>query len=177
MRSPYGRATDNSDTGLLQDRGQRNFSLPAYLISKTSGGDCPAAPKICENWLNPAAFSVPLNTGAGTGFGNIVKDSLRGPRYTVWNAGLGPYLPSLPRIQPGVPHGLLRRPEPHHFEQPGCFRPTQQQYHRSELSQVRMAPDRASGSSHSSSTSDALQLTGTKGGGHFPPPFLFVLVD
>jgi len=80
--------TDNSDTGLLQDRGQRNFSLPAYLISKTNVGDCPAAPKICENWLNPAAFSVPLNTGAGTGFGNVVKDTLRGPRYTVWNAGL-----------------------------------------------------------------------------------------
>jgi len=79
--------TDNSDTGLLQDRGQQNFSLPTYLKSKTPAGDCPTT-KICENWFNPAAFSVPANTGAGTGFGNIVKDSLRGPRYTVWNASL-----------------------------------------------------------------------------------------
>ena len=80
--------TDNSSTGLTQDRGQRDFTQSAYLISKTNAGDCPAAPKVCENWLNPAAFSVPLNTGAGTGFGNVVKDTLRGPRYTVWNAGL-----------------------------------------------------------------------------------------
>jgi hypothetical protein len=79
--------TDNSDTGLLQDRGQENYSVPAYLKSKTPAGDCPAG-KICENWFNPAAFSVPPNTGAGTGFGNIVKDSLRGPRYTIWNAAL-----------------------------------------------------------------------------------------
>ena len=80
--------TDNSATGLSQDRGQRNFSLPAYLKSKTNLGDCPAAPKICENWFNPAAFSVPANTGPGTGFGNVVKDTLRGPRYTVWNGAL-----------------------------------------------------------------------------------------
>jgi hypothetical protein len=79
--------TDNSDTGLLQDRGQRNFSDPAYLKSKTPAGDCPTT-KICENWFNPAAFSAPVNTGAGTGFGNIVKDSLRGPRFTVWNGAL-----------------------------------------------------------------------------------------
>jgi Carboxypeptidase regulatory-like domain len=79
--------TDNSDTDLLQDRGQRDFTKPAYLQSKIPAGDCPTT-KICENWLNPAAFSVPLNTGAGTGFGNIVKDTLRGPRYTVWNGAL-----------------------------------------------------------------------------------------
>jgi hypothetical protein len=80
--------TDNSNTGLTQDRGQRDFTQSAYLVSKTNVGDCPAAPKICENWLNPSAFSVPLNTGPGTGFGNIMKDSLRGPRYTVWNGAL-----------------------------------------------------------------------------------------
>ncbi|MGA3101913.1 MAG: carboxypeptidase-like regulatory domain-containing protein [Terracidiphilus sp.] len=79
--------TDNSDTGLLQDRGQENFALPAYLKSKTPAGDCPTT-KICENWFNPAAFSVPANTGPGTGFGNIIKDTLRGPRYTVWNSAL-----------------------------------------------------------------------------------------
>jgi hypothetical protein len=80
--------TDNSDTDLLQDRAQRDFTQSPYLVSKINAGDCPAAPKICENWLNPSAFSVPVNTGAGTGFGNVVKDTLRGPRYTVWNAGL-----------------------------------------------------------------------------------------
>jgi hypothetical protein len=80
--------TDNSDTGLTQDRAQRDFTQSPYLKSKTNVGDCPAAPKVCENWLNPSAFSVPLNTGPGTGFGNVVKDTLRGPRYTVWNAGL-----------------------------------------------------------------------------------------
>jgi hypothetical protein len=31
---------------------------------------------------------VPTNTGPGTGFGNVIKDSLRGPRYTVWNGAL-----------------------------------------------------------------------------------------
>jgi hypothetical protein len=79
--------TDNSSTGLLQDRGQRDFTLSAYLQSKIDGGDC-AAGKLCESWLNPSAFSVPLNTGPGTGFGNVVKDTLRGPRYTVWNGAL-----------------------------------------------------------------------------------------
>jgi hypothetical protein len=80
--------TDNSDTGLTQDRGTENFSLPAYLKNKTNAGDCPAAPKVCENWFNPAAFSVVAPTGPGTGFGNIVKDSLRGPGFTVWNSAL-----------------------------------------------------------------------------------------
>jgi hypothetical protein len=79
--------TDNSSTGLLQDRGQRDFTQSAYLQSKIDGGDC-AAGKLCESWLNPSAFSVPLNTGPGTGFGNVVKDTLRGPRYTVWNGAL-----------------------------------------------------------------------------------------
>jgi hypothetical protein len=81
--------TDNSSTGLLQDRAQRDFTKAAYLQSKVSGGDCPATgTKPCESWLNPAAFSVPANTGPGTGFGNVVKDTLRGPRLTVWNGAL-----------------------------------------------------------------------------------------
>jgi hypothetical protein len=87
--------SDNSDTGLLQDRGQRDFTQAAYNYSKNLGGDCSAAipsgrkfPTPCESWLNPSAFSPPLNTGPGTGFGNIVKDTLRGPRYTVWNGAL-----------------------------------------------------------------------------------------
>ncbi len=75
---------DNSLTGLLQDRAQRNFSLPAYR--KGAGlGDCPAGTP-CVNWYNPAAFSVPVQDGPGTGFGNVVKGSLRGPRLTNWDA-------------------------------------------------------------------------------------------
>jgi hypothetical protein len=79
--------TDNSSTGLDQDRAQRDFTKPAYLKTKIDGGDCPTG-KLCESWFNPAAFSVPTNTGPGTGFGNVVKDSLRGPGFTVWNAAL-----------------------------------------------------------------------------------------
>ena len=169
--------TDNSDTGLIQDRGQRNFSLPAYLKSKmTMSAIAPQHPKLCENWLNPAAFSVPLNTGAGTG-------------YRQHRQGFTPRSPL---------HGLERRPGPHlpvfresnlefrmdYFDvlnhtilnNPGVSSPLSSSTSFG-TSQVRTAPDRVSGSSHSSSTSDALQLTGTKGGGHFPPPFLFVLVD
>jgi hypothetical protein len=79
--------TDNSSTGLLQDRAQEDFTQSAYLKTKIDGGDC-AAGKLCESWLNPSAFSAPANTGPGTGFGNVVKDSLRGPGYTVWNTAL-----------------------------------------------------------------------------------------
>jgi hypothetical protein len=79
--------TDNSSTGLDQDRAQRDFTQAAYLKNKGGGGDCPAG-KLCENWFNPSAFSVPANTGPGTGFGNVVKDTLRGPGFTVWNAAL-----------------------------------------------------------------------------------------
>jgi hypothetical protein len=84
-------ATDNSLTGLSQDRGQRNFSLPAYMKTKSPAGDCPAVTatsKPCENWFNPAAFTVPTNSGPGTGFGNVVKDSLRGPGYTDWDGAV-----------------------------------------------------------------------------------------
>jgi hypothetical protein len=79
--------SDNSSTGLSQDRAQRNFMLPAYSKQAGGVGDC-AAGKLCKNWLNPAAFSVPANTGVGTGFGNVVKGTLRGPGFTVWNGAL-----------------------------------------------------------------------------------------
>ncbi|MGD0345604.1 MAG: carboxypeptidase regulatory-like domain-containing protein [Terracidiphilus sp.] len=86
---------DISDTGLSQDRAVRNYAVSPYLKNKNLGGDCsttPASgatvPKPCESWLNPAAFSIPVNTGAGTGFGNVVKGSLRGPGFTVWNTAL-----------------------------------------------------------------------------------------
>ena len=75
---------DNSLTGLLQDRAQEDYSLPTYR--KGAGlGDCPAGTP-CFNWYNPAAFSIPVQDGPGTGFGNVVKGSLRGPRVTNWDA-------------------------------------------------------------------------------------------
>ena len=78
--------TDQSLTGLSQDRAQQDFSKPAYSRDAGGAGDCPA--KTCVNWFNNAAFSVPANTGPGTGFGNIVKGSLRGPGQSVWHAAM-----------------------------------------------------------------------------------------
>jgi hypothetical protein len=79
--------TDNSLTGLGQDRAQRDFSKPAYSKDNSGAGDCPAN-KACANWLNAAAFSVPVQNGPGTGFGNVVKGSLRGPGFTNWDAAV-----------------------------------------------------------------------------------------
>jgi len=79
--------SDNSLTGLTQDRAQRDFTKPAYFSQGGGTGKCVAG-KSCINWLNSAAFSVPVNTGAGTGFGNVVKGSLRGPGYTNWDAAV-----------------------------------------------------------------------------------------
>ena len=79
--------TDNSLTGLSQDRAQRDFTKPAYSRENGGAGDCPAG-KSCVNWLNAGAFSVPPQTGPGTGFGNVVKGTLRGPEYTNWDAAM-----------------------------------------------------------------------------------------
>jgi hypothetical protein len=78
---------DISLTGLTQDRAVQDFSKPAYSSAAGGAGDCPLT-KSCVNWLNNGAFSVPVNTGVGTGFGNVVKGSLRGPAQTVWNAAI-----------------------------------------------------------------------------------------
>ena len=78
---------DVSLTGLGQDRAVEDFGKPAYSRDANNTGYCPSS-KPCVNWLNSAAFSVPVNTGAGTGFGNVEKGSLRGPGQTVWHAGL-----------------------------------------------------------------------------------------
>jgi hypothetical protein len=75
--------TDNSLTGLTQDRAQRDSTKPAYSRQNGGIGDCPAG-RSCLNWLNIAAFSVPAQSGPGTGFGNVVKGSLRGPGFTNW---------------------------------------------------------------------------------------------
>ena len=79
--------TDVSLTGLGQDRAQENFSLPAYSSDASNAGYCPST-KPCVNYLNPAAFAPPVNTGYGTGFGNVQKGSIRGPAQSVWNVAL-----------------------------------------------------------------------------------------
>jgi hypothetical protein len=79
--------TDNSLTGLSQDRAQRDFTKSAYSRDNAGAGDCPAG-KSCVNWLNNAAFSVPVQNGPGTGFGNVQKGSLRGPGFTNWDAAV-----------------------------------------------------------------------------------------
>ncbi|HEY1255120.1 MAG TPA: carboxypeptidase regulatory-like domain-containing protein, partial [Terracidiphilus sp.] len=62
--------TDNSATGLSQDRAQRDYTQPAYSSQNGGAGNCVPG-KLCVNWFNSAAFSAPLNTGAGTGYGNV----------------------------------------------------------------------------------------------------------
>ncbi len=80
---------DNSLTGLGQERAQQDYSKAAYLRAKGYGqGDCKTSGKSCVAWFNPAAFSIPANTGPGTGFGNVVKGSLRGPGYTNWDGAV-----------------------------------------------------------------------------------------
>jgi hypothetical protein len=78
--------TDNSLTGLSQDRAQRDFAKSPYA-SGGGTGDCPAG-KHCVNWLNNAAFSVPVQSGPGTGFGNVAKGTLRGPASTNWSGAV-----------------------------------------------------------------------------------------
>lgn len=81
--------TDVSLTGLGQDRAVYDSSLPMYYSDAAAGSkvNCVAG-KHCVQWLNPSAFSTPKNSGAGTGFGNVVKGSLRGPGYTNWDASV-----------------------------------------------------------------------------------------
>ena len=78
--------SDNSKTGLGQDRAQKDPIQSAYLY-QAGGGRCVAG-KSCVNWLNPSAFSIPTQTGVGTGYGNVVKGSLRGPAFTNWDAAV-----------------------------------------------------------------------------------------
>jgi hypothetical protein len=78
--------SDTSLTNLGQDRAQEDFTKSPY--DKTAGGGHCGAGKSCVNWLNDAAFSVPANNGPGTGFGNVVKGSLRGPSVTNWDAAI-----------------------------------------------------------------------------------------
>jgi hypothetical protein len=78
---------DISLTGLGQDRAQEDFTRPAYSKDAGGAGNCQAG-KACLNWLNPGAFGVPVSAGPGTGFGNVAKDTLRGPGQTVWSGAV-----------------------------------------------------------------------------------------
>lgn len=82
----YMGSANTSLTGLNQDRAQRDYSKPAYLRG-AGKGNCSAG-KSCYSWLNPAAFSVPVQSGPGTGFGNVVKGSLRSPGITNWDGAV-----------------------------------------------------------------------------------------
>lgn len=79
--------SDISLTGLGQDRAQYDNSKSAYTRDPNTTGGCTAG-KLCVNWLNNAAFAKPVNTGVGTGFGNAVKGSLRGPGYSNWDGSV-----------------------------------------------------------------------------------------
>jgi len=79
--------SDNSLTGLSQDRPNYDPGKSAYSRDANNAGKC-AAGKSCVNWLNNNAFSTPTNTGPGTGFGNVVKGSFRGPGVSGWDAGV-----------------------------------------------------------------------------------------
>ena len=80
--------TDSSATGLAQERGQRNYSVAPYTANwQTDLGNCAAGTQ-CHNWFTTGAFSTPLNTGPGTGFGNVVKGSTFGPAVTNWDGSV-----------------------------------------------------------------------------------------
>ena len=81
----YG--SENSQTALGQDGARRGTTLRMAYSVDPGGGNCTAG-KSCITWLNKAAFSKPSQTGPGTGFGNVVKGTLRGPAYTNWDAAV-----------------------------------------------------------------------------------------
>jgi hypothetical protein len=76
---------DVSLTGLNQDRAL--WSGGAQYLHGANTGACPAT-NSCMNWFNQSSYSLPANTGAGTGFGNVVKGSLRGPAFTDWDGAV-----------------------------------------------------------------------------------------
>jgi hypothetical protein len=88
LTSVVGSSKDVSLTGLNQDRGQLT-GTPLYTKS-TGTGTCAAATAHCVNFIAPGALVTPTNAGpnSGTGFGNVVKGSIRGPAFTNWDAAI-----------------------------------------------------------------------------------------
>jgi hypothetical protein len=79
--------SDISGTGLNQDRGVRTFGLPVYASNPSGTGNC-TTQLHCRNWFNVNAFAMPVNNGAGTGYGNVNKGSVLGPNYTMWDGSM-----------------------------------------------------------------------------------------
>jgi hypothetical protein len=77
---------DISMTGLNQDRVQVAAGK-GYYATQANKGTCVAG-KSCINWLSASAFTLPTNTGPGTGFGSMQKGSIRGPAFTDWDAAV-----------------------------------------------------------------------------------------
>jgi Carboxypeptidase regulatory-like domain len=70
-------ANNNSGSGQLRDR--------AYVNGNPYGGSACPATAHCKNWLNPASFTnnpSPVAPALTPTYGNIVKGSFIGPRYT-----------------------------------------------------------------------------------------------
>ena len=88
LTAAVGASKDVSMTGINQDRGQFT-GLPLYT-KQTGTGTCVATTAHCVNFIAPGSIVTPTNTGAnsGTGFGNVVKGSIRGPAYTNWDAAV-----------------------------------------------------------------------------------------
>jgi hypothetical protein len=79
--------SDISGTGLNQDRAVRDFSKPVYANNPSGTGNC-TTQSHCRNWFNVQAFSTPVNSGPGTGYGNVNKGSVNGPNYTMWDGSM-----------------------------------------------------------------------------------------
>ena len=75
-------------TGLGRDRA-------VWSGQNAYGGNPCGTVKICKNWLNPASFKAnPSYTTAnpfGLTYGNVVKGSFSGPRYTDWDVAASRY--------------------------------------------------------------------------------------
>jgi Carboxypeptidase regulatory-like domain len=72
-------SNSNNASGAAQNRDR------AVLVGLPYGGNaCAGLSTPCKSWLNPASFQ---NNAAGT-YGNIVKGSFVGPRYTGWDMSL-----------------------------------------------------------------------------------------
>jgi hypothetical protein len=70
-------ANNNSGSGQLRDR--------AYLTGNAYGGSACPVTAHCKSWLNPASFTnnlPPVAPALTPTYGNIVKGSFLGPRYT-----------------------------------------------------------------------------------------------
>ena len=120
--------TDNSLTGLTQDRAQRDFTKAAYSSQNGGAGSCLLS-------VSPARQLAQQRS--------LLRPHPERPRHRLrqrsqrltprpWLHQLGrsrhPLLPHLPRSQPPVPSRVLRPPQPHRTRQPQHHQPHRQQH-------------------------------------------------